>query len=86
MKLTIMFAAGLVGWALAAGSANADTIFDVEHARADARAGLVSENDVEFLRRWGGPSGYYPAPRYYDDVRPYRRGYSTRYDRRGRRW
>lgn len=26
MKLTIMFAAGLVGWALAAGSANADTI------------------------------------------------------------
>ena len=85
MKLTIVFAAGLVGWALAAGSANADTIFDVEHARADARAGLVSENDVEFLRRWGGPSGYYPAPRYYD-VRPYHRGYSTRYDRRGRRW
>ena len=61
MKLTIMFAAGLVGWALAAGSANADTIFDVEHARADARAGRVSENDLEFLRRWGGPSGYYPC-------------------------
>ena len=66
MILTIMFAAGLVGCALAAGSANADTIFEVEHARADARAGRVSRNDLEYLIRWGGPSGYgyYPAPRY----------------------
>ena len=51
MKLTIMF----VGWALAAGSANADTIFDVEHARADARAGRVSRNDLEYVIRWGYP-------------------------------
>ena len=66
MKLTIMFAAGLVGCALAAGSANADTIFEVEHARADARAGRGSHNDLDYLIRWGGPSGYgyYPAPRY----------------------
>lgn len=83
MKLTIMFAAGLVGCALAAGSANADTIFDVEHARADARAGRVSRNDLEYLIRWGGPSGYgyYPAPRY---GVVYRRGYPRRYVRPGR--
>jgi hypothetical protein len=86
MKLAILLAAGLLGCSLAAGAANADTIFDVEHARADARAGLVSENDLEFLSRWGGTSGYgyYPPPRY--AVSPYRRGFSRRYVRPERRW
>ncbi len=49
------------------GAARADTIFEVEHARANARAGLVSEDDEELLQRWGRPSGYYRGPRYYDD-------------------
>lgn len=49
-------------------AAQADTIFDVEHARANARAGLVSESDAEFLDRWGALSGTYPprlSERYY---------------------
>ena len=85
MKLTIMFAAGLVGWALAAGSANADTIFDVEHARADARAGRVSEMTWNSCDAGEVRVVITVRPVIYD-VRPYRRGYSTRYDRRGRRW
>jgi hypothetical protein len=41
-----------------AAAAHADTIFEVEHARANARAGrLVSEQDVELLQRWGATSG-----------------------------
>jgi hypothetical protein len=31
--------------------AKADTIFDVEHARADARAGPVNSDDLEYLER-----------------------------------
>jgi hypothetical protein len=57
--------------------AKADTIFDVEHARANYRAGLTSEYDAELLRRWGRPSGYYPQyepppPRRIDLRRPWR--------------
>ena len=73
MKLTIMFAAGLVGCALAAGSANADTIFEVEHARADARAGRVSRNDLEYLIRWGGAKRLRLLP--CASLVVYRRGY-----------
>jgi hypothetical protein len=44
--------------ALGAAAAHADTIFEVEHARANARAGrLVSEHDVELLQRYGATSG-----------------------------
>ena len=39
-------------------AAQADTIFEVEHARASARAGrLISEHDVELLQRYGATSG-----------------------------
>jgi hypothetical protein len=60
----------------------ADTIFDVEHARANYRAGLTSAYDRELLNRWGRPSGYYPQ--YYE---PYPRGrvYLRRRDWRARR-
>jgi hypothetical protein len=37
---------------------SADTIFEVEHARANARAGgPVNSQDAEFLERWGALSG-----------------------------
>jgi hypothetical protein len=42
-------------------ASRADTIFDVEHARANYRAGLTSSYDAELLARWGAPSGNYPA-------------------------
>lgn len=45
-------------FALDAAPASADTIFEVEHARANARAGgPVSEHDGELLNRWGALSG-----------------------------
>lgn len=55
--------------ALAATDARADSIFDVEHARAMYRAGSASQYDMEQLRRWGRPSGYYPQ---YGPPRPRR--------------
>jgi hypothetical protein len=48
----------LCGATAASGPASADTIFEVEHARATARAGrLVSEHDEELLHRYGANSG-----------------------------
>jgi hypothetical protein len=67
-----------------AGVARADTIFDVEHARADYRAGLTSEYDAELLRRWGAPSGYYPDSRLYR--RPPYRYHPRKRHLRSRRW
>jgi hypothetical protein len=56
-KRVLGLAAGAFA-ALGVAAAHADTIFDVEHARANARAGrLVSEQDVEFLERYGATSG-----------------------------
>jgi hypothetical protein len=52
--------------------ARADTIFDVEHARANYRAGVASAYDWDLLNRWGRPSGYYPQ---YFDPPPRRRLY-----------
>lgn len=70
--------------ALVLGSAaHAQTLFDVEHARADYRAGLTSEYDAELLRRWGAPSGYYPDSRLYRPP-PYRH-YSRKRHLRSRR-
>lgn len=40
--------------------AKAQSIFDVEHARAMYRAGVASRYDMEQLRRYGAPSGFYP--------------------------
>jgi hypothetical protein len=64
-------------------SALAETLFDVEHARADYRAGLTSEYDAELLRRWGAPSGNYPNsrlynPRHYHRYLPRERQWRTR--------
>lgn len=55
--IVVAFGAGL------SGEARADTIFEVEHARANARAGgPVSEYDRELLDRWGALSGTYTTP------------------------
>ncbi|CEJ89096.1 Peptidase M48, Ste24p [Hyphomicrobium sp. GJ21] len=48
------------------GAAQAQTLFDVEHARGNYRAGLVSEYDADLVRTWGAPSGNYPGARYLD--------------------
>ncbi len=45
---------------LFATEARAQTIFDVEHARAMYRAGIADRYDFEQLRRWGRPTGFYP--------------------------
>jgi hypothetical protein len=50
----------LAPFVLSASAASAQSIFDVEHARAMYRAGVASHYDMEQLRRYGGPSGYYP--------------------------
>ena len=82
-------AAALLGLlAILAGTpARADTIFEVEHARATARVGgPVSSYDREFLERWGEHSGTPPGWRnntretfeLYLDDQP-RRGKSRRY-------
>jgi hypothetical protein len=84
MKPISLFAFAIAATLFSSFGARADTIFDVEHARANYRAGLVNESDVEYLRRWGAPSGYYPASRAYFD--PQRRVYLRKryWDRR--RW
>jgi hypothetical protein len=46
--------------AFVATGAKAQSIFDVEHARAMYRAGVASRFDMEQLRRYGAPSGFYP--------------------------
>jgi hypothetical protein len=52
----LLAASALLGFA--AVPAVADTIFEVEHARGNARAGgPVSEDDAELLARWGALSG-----------------------------
>lgn len=56
----LLSAVACVAAVLALGSAPAiaDTLFEVEHARAIARSGgPVSEHDAELLERWGALSG-----------------------------
>ena len=65
MKYLSFVAIGFAALAIAPSGSKADTIFDVEHARANYRAGLANEDDYEYLDRWGRPSGYYPQ--YYRD-------------------
>ena len=62
--LTLAALAGLYS-----GKAQAQTLFDVEHARGNYRAGLVSEYDAELIRMWGAPSGHYPSS-HMIDARP----------------
>ena len=62
-------------------SAGATTAFELEHARANARAGgPISEYDAELLERWGNSSGgpdwrrqYRAQQGYYDDAPVQRR-------------
>ena len=43
---------------LAANEARADTIYEVEHARGNARAGgPTNAHDAELLNRWGATTG-----------------------------
>ena len=84
-RLAISLAGIGAAMLLAAGPAAADTIFDVEHARAQARAGrYLTDQDVDMLNRWGDLSGspryYYPAwPGQYYDPYPRPRRYYRRY-------
>ncbi|MFT3730316.1 MAG: hypothetical protein QM780_02670 [Hyphomicrobium sp.] len=61
MKLAALaIAIALPSFAFLATDSNAQSIFDVEHARAMYRAGVASRYDIDQLRRYGRPSGYYP--------------------------
>ena len=56
MSLAVLGVAAATAWTIP--TASADTIFDVEHARGNARAGgPVSGHDAELLNRWGALSG-----------------------------
>jgi len=72
LLLVLLGVFGFSFLAFASNVARADTIFDVEHARANYRAGVASEYDEYLLNRWGRPSGYYPQ---YFDPPPRRRVY-----------
>lgn len=53
-----MAAAACMALAMSLAPARADTIWEVEHARANARAGgPTNANDAELLERWGCLSG-----------------------------
>ncbi|RUP00655.1 hypothetical protein [Hyphomicrobium sp.] len=77
MKVAAILFLTLAALGLGGLPASAQTIFDVEHARANYRAGIASSSDFELLRRYGRPSGYYrqygpPPPRRIDLRRPWR--------------
>lgn len=57
------FASGIA--LMTCAGAQAQTLYDVENARANYRAGLVSEYDADLLRMWGAPTGNYPPSRVY---------------------
>jgi hypothetical protein len=62
--------------ALTPTSASADSVTEIENARAKERQGAyLNRRDREQLRRWGGNSDY---GRY--DYRPYDNGYYGSYD------
>ncbi len=70
MKSAVLtFVLALSPVTLLATGASAQSIFDVEHARTMYRAGVASSYDMEQLRRYGRPSGYYPQ---YGPPRPRR--------------
>jgi hypothetical protein len=60
MKRIALLAVVFAATALHSGMVQAQTLFDVEHARGNYRAGLVSEYDADLIRIWGAPSGHYP--------------------------
>lgn len=67
--IVFLAATAVVGFCF--GTAQAQTIFDVEHARGNYRAGLVSQYDADLVRIWGAPSGHYPDSQIID-ARPAR--------------
>lgn len=67
------------------GAAQAQTLFEVEHARGNYRAGLVSEYDAELIRIWGAPSGHYPGARYLNERPSQARALRQKRDRAKRR-
>ena len=83
MRRALIAAASVVAVCAAASAAMADGRYDVEHARANARAGgPVSEYDYELLERWGHLSEI--QPRYRHRFAPV---YKRRYVHRdGYRW
>jgi len=81
MRFVVALATGIMTLAAAHG-AMADNYFEVEHARANARAGgPVSERDAELLDRYGALSGTpdwrarAPAPYGYRSKAPVRKTY-----------
>ena len=73
---------------LGAVQASADTIFEVENARGNARAGgPTNGHDAELLNRWGALSGTpgwrhrYSEDDSYYEPRQFRRKYYRRYYR-----
>ena len=65
MKFAIAFGCASGIALLMCTGAQAQTLYDVENARANYRAGLVSEYDADLLRMWGAPTGNYPPSRVY---------------------
>lgn len=72
MRRIVFLAAGIAAMGLCPGMVQAQTIFDVEHARGNYRAGLVSEYDADLIRTWGAPTGHYPDSRIVDAPSPRR--------------
>lgn len=70
----IISAAALLAVASEARAGGAGTAFELEHARANARAGgPISDYDAELLERWGNSTGgpdwrkqYYASKKYRD--------------------
>jgi hypothetical protein len=65
MRRITFLVVGVTATALSSGMAEAQTLFDVEHARGNYRAGLVSEYDADLIRTWGAPSGNYPDSQFF---------------------
>ncbi|MBA4132045.1 MAG: hypothetical protein C0519_11540 [Hyphomicrobium sp.] len=81
MRSVVALAVGVMTLAVAPG-AKADNYFEVEHARANARAGgPISDRDAELLDRYGALSGTpdwrarAPAPYGYRSDAPPRKVY-----------
>lgn len=56
--LAALVAAASVSYSVVPASAGATAAFELEHARANARAGgPISEYDAELLERWGNSTG-----------------------------
>ncbi len=65
-------------------AAAGDSIFDVEHARAEYRAGRLTPENADLMDRWGWPSGCY-SRFCYERAPPPRPFYLRRPDWRARR-